>query len=115
MLSALGLCGDRLGRRDRAVVDAEVLTPVAAHVLDERHERLALRRERVLDAGRDLGKGVPLDDALLLQRAKAQREGARADPRERALELAEAAAALGQVANHEDRPLAADDVRGGAD
>ena len=36
-------------------------------------------------------------------------------PAERALELAEAGAPLGEVADHEDRPLAADDVGGGAD
>ena len=78
-------------------------------------QRLALGRERVLDPRRHLGIGVALDDALLLERPQPQRQRPRADAGERALELAEAAAALGQIADDEDRPLAADDVRGGAD
>ena len=69
-LRGVVLGGDRRGRRDGAVVDAEVLAPVAAHVLDQRHERLTLRGERILDPGRDLGIGVPLDDALLLERPR---------------------------------------------
>src|SRR5262245_46696181 len=105
---------DALGR-DGAVVHAEVLAAVAAHVLDQRHEGLALGRKRVLDARRDLGIGVALNDALLLERAQAQRERARADPRQRALQLTETAAALGQVADDEDRPLATVDVRGCTD
>ena len=71
--------------------------------------------KRVLDPRRDLGIGAPLDDPLLLERAQAQREGARADPLERALELAEALASVGQVADHEERPLAGDDLRATTD
>src|ERR687896_761278 len=115
---ARALRGDRLvpGRGPHyAVVHAQPLAPVAAHVLDQRHERLALRRKRVLDPWGHLGEGVALDDALLLERPQAKRQGARADAGQRALQLAEAAAALGQVPDHEDRPLAADDVRSGAD
>src|SRR4029453_18465866 len=97
------LGGDRLGRCGGALVDAEGLAPAGAAVLVQRPERLALRRERVLDARRHLGEGVPLDDALLLERTEAQRERPRANPGQGALELAEAATALGQVANHEDR------------
>ena len=66
--------------------------PVAAHVLDQRHEGLALVGERVLDPRRDLGIGAALDDPLLLERPQAQRERAWADPVERALELTEAVA-----------------------
>ena len=61
------------------------------------------------------GKVWRADDALLLEAAQAERERARADARERALELAEAAAPCGEVTDDEDRPLAADDVRCGAD
>ena len=42
-------------------------------------------------------------------------ERPRRDALQRALELAEALAAVGQVADHEERPLAADDVGGPAD
>ena len=41
--------------------------------------------------------------------------GCGADAGERTLQLAEAAAPLGEVADHENRPLATDDVRGGTD
>src|ERR671911_786919 len=102
-------------RRGCAIVHAEPLAPVAAHVLDQRRNRHALRRQRVLHARRHLGVGVALDNALLLEGAEAQREGPRADAGQRALELAEAATALGKVANHKDRPLATDDVRSGTD
>src|SRR5215210_2454256 len=94
-----------------AVVDAEPLAAVAAHVVDQRSQSLALRRQRVLHARGHFGIGVALDDALLLERPQAQREGAGADPRQRALELAEAGTAVGEVPDHEHRPLAADDVR----
>ncbi len=96
-------------------VFGEPARAVAAHVLDQRHQRLALLGQRVLDPGRHLGEGVALDDALLFQRPQAQREGARADPLQRALQLAEAARALGQVADDEEGPLAADDFGRAAD
>src|SRR6185295_4240312 len=83
---------------------------VGAHVLDQGYQGLALLGEGVLDPGRHLGEGVALDDALLFQRPQAQRERARADPLERALQLAEAARPLRQVADDEERPLAADDL-----
>ena len=95
--------------------DAELLAAVAAHVLDQRDQRPALGGQRVLDPRRHLRVGVPLDDALLLERPQPQRQRPRADAGERALELAEAATALGEIADDEDRPLPADDVRGGAD
>ena len=57
---------------------AEPLGAVDAHRLDDRDERAALLRQRVLDARRDLGERLAGDDALLLERAQAQRERARA-------------------------------------
>src|SRR5512133_1792269 len=63
---------------------------VGAHVLDQRHQRPTLLGERVLDPRRELRIGVPLDDALLLEGTEAKREGARADPLQRALQFAEA-------------------------
>ena len=71
---------------------AQPVFAVLAHVTDDRQQRAALLGERILDARRNLWKGVRSDDRLLLQRAQAQRERARADPRERAFELAEARA-----------------------
>ena len=85
--------------RDGLGVLGEPAHAVAAHVLDQRHQRLALLGERVLDPRRHLREGVAGDDALGFQRPQAQREGARADPLQRALQLAEAARALGQVAD----------------
>src|SRR5207302_6757215 len=68
-----------------------------------------------LDPRRDLGERVALDNALFLERAQAQRERARADAAQRTLKFAEPRAAFGQVTDEEQRPLAADDVRGPAD
>ena len=65
--------------------------------------------------GGHLGEGVTLDHALLLERAQPQRQRARRDAGERALELTESSATSGQVADHEDRPLPTDDVGGRAD
>ena len=98
-----------------ALAHAQPLAAVATHVVDQRHEGLALRGERVLDPGRHLGVGVARDDSLLLERPQPQRQRARADAGERPLELAETATPLCEIADHEDRPLAADDVRGGTD
>src|SRR3954454_14200318 len=103
---------DGLGAAARGVQPAGA---VFAHRLDDRDERKALVREAVLDARRDLGVGLALEDALLLQRAQAQRECAGADALERALELAEPRAALSQVADDQHRPLAADNLGGTAD
>src|SRR5271165_1254314 len=91
---------------------AEPVFAVRAHVVDDRQQRPALLGERVLDARGHLGERVALDDALLLERTQAQRQRARADPRERAFELAEARAPLRQVAHEQQRPLAAHDLRG---
>src|SRR5919198_1835965 len=88
---------------------------VGAHVLDQRDQGAALLGERVLDPRRHLRVGPPLDDAVVLQRAQPEREGARADALERSLELTEPLAALGQVADQEERPLAGDDLRTASD
>ena len=53
----------------------------------------------VLDPRRHLGVGAPLHDPVLLERPQPQREGARADPLQRALQLAEALASVGEIAN----------------
>src|SRR5581483_2349805 len=115
--AGLGGCRGGLARRLRlrgSEVAAEPLAPVRAHVLDQRNESLALGGERVLDARRHLREGAPVHDALLLESAQPQRQRPRADARQRALELAEAAAPGGEVTDDEDRPLAADQVGGGA-
>ncbi len=89
---------------------AEPLSPYARMSSISGTQRAALVGERVLDARRHLGKGLTLDDPLFFQRTQAQRQRARADALQRALELAEARAALGEVADDEERPLAADDL-----
>src|SRR3954464_12835836 len=98
--------GGGAGEAARAGLGAggEPALPVGAHVLDDRQQRQALPGQRVLDARRDLGVGVALDDPLLLQRAQAQGEGARADALQRALELAEPRVALREIANEQQRP-----------
>src|SRR5215208_2379630 len=91
------------GRRGCAIVHAEPLAPVAAHVLDQRRNRHALRRQRVLHTRRHLGVGVALDNALPLGGGEGKGGGPRADAGQRALELEEAATPLGKVANQKDR------------
>ncbi len=92
----------------------EPLAAVGAHALDQWDERPPLLGQRVLDARRHLGICLALDDSLLLERPQAQRQRARADPLERALELTEARPALGQITDHEQRPFAAHDLGGSA-
>src|SRR5215204_6920486 len=77
---------DRLGRLRllrAGALGAEPRAAVRAHRLDDGDERASLVGQRVLDPGRDLREGLAGDDPLLLQRAQAQREGARGDPLER--------------------------------
>src|SRR3954453_1393945 len=108
----------RLGRAGRGLARAGRAEPdlaVGAHVLDDGDEGTALLGERVLDPRRHRGVRRALDDALLLERTQAQRQRARADAGERALELAEARTALGELTDEEQRPLAAHDVGGAAD
>src|SRR3954447_17857150 len=109
--------GGALGRRVDAggARAAEPFGAVRAHAVDDRHERAALLGQRVLDARRDLGVRAALEDALLLQRAQPQRQRARGDAAERALELTEPRTALREVAHDQERPLPADDVGGTAD
>src|SRR4051794_3422314 len=87
---------------------SEPALAVGPHGLDDRQQRAALLGQAVLDARRDLGIRLALEDALLLQRAQPQRERAGADALERALELAEARPAVRQVADDQQRPLATD-------
>src|SRR4051794_8624876 len=104
--------GHRLGRLVAGAGGAQPVGAVAAHRVDDRDQRPALLGELVLDARRDLREGLARDDALLLERAQPQRQRARGDAVQRALELTEPAATLGEVADHQQRPLAADDLCG---
>src|SRR5436309_693776 len=92
----------------------EPRAPVAASRARADLDAVGVRAD-VLDARRHLGVGMALDDPLFLQRAQAQAERARADAGEGALQLAEARAALGEVADQQEGPLAAHDLCGGAD
>src|ERR1700733_11667570 len=85
----LGGCCSRRARRLRELL-ADPATTVLAHALDDRQQIAPLVGQRVFDPGRNLGVGVALDDPILLERPQTQRQRARADPGERALELAEA-------------------------
>src|SRR4051794_622250 len=83
---------------------AEPFFAVAAHRLDDRDQRAALLGQAVLDARRHLGEGLALDHALLLQCSQPQRQRARADALQRALQLAEARAPVREVPDHQHRP-----------
>src|SRR6186997_539670 len=76
---------------------SEPLAPVLAHVLDDRNQGAPLLRQRVLHARRNLRERPPLDDAVLLECAEAEGKRAGADALQRALELAEARATIGQI------------------
>ena len=90
--------------------NAEPLLAVGAHVVDDRQQREPLGRQRVLDARRDLGEGVALHNALLLEGAEPKGQRAGAYARQRPFKLAEARAPLRQLAHEQQRPLAADDL-----
>ena len=75
------------GARPLAAVVDEPLVPEAAHLVDDRQERLALRGQLVLDARRRLGVAAADDDLLLLERAQPLRERPRADALAGVLEL----------------------------
>ena len=81
------------------------------HAVDQRDECLALFGERVLNLGRHLGIHPAAQHALGLQRAQPLGERLGADAVQRALELAEALGAGDQIADDQQRPLAADDLR----
>ena len=89
--------------------------PELAHRVDDRQHRRALLRQLVLDARRRLGVAAPLEHALLLERAEALGERARADAAARLLELREAARPLGEVVHEQRGPLRADDLGRGRD
>src|SRR6202034_2776824 len=55
-----------------------------------------------------------LDDPLFFEGAQTQRQRPRADPLERALELAEPRPSFSQVPDHQQRPLPAYDLGGAA-
>jgi tetratricopeptide (TPR) repeat protein len=93
----------------------EPLASEAAHLADDREQRLALRRQLVLDARRRLGVAPADEDRLLLEDAEPLGERPRTYPRAGALELGEAARALREVVDEDGRPLRADDVCGTRD
>jgi len=103
----------RLGARRRkngAIFAVEPALAKAAHVLDHRQQRATLVGQRILGPWRQLGELLALNNSLLLKLAQAQRKRARADPRQRALKLTEARAALIELTDNKQRPLGADDV-----
>src|SRR3954454_12099403 len=91
----------RLRRLSAGAGGAEPFRAVRAHGVDARHQRATLLGQLVLHARRDLREGLSRDDAFLLERAQAEAQRPRRDALERALELAEAATAIGQITDHE--------------
>src|SRR5439155_26016957 len=79
--------------------------PEAAHLLDDRQQRLAFSGQLVLDPRGRLRVAVPLDDALVFEGAQALRQGPRADPGARLLELRGAPRPLGELVDEQGRPL----------
>src|SRR5215217_3516766 len=97
------------------LVDRQPAAAVGAHVLDQRDESAALAGELIGDPRRDLGEGPALDDAVLLELAETQRQGARTDALERALQLTEPKRGIREVADDQEGPFAGDDFRRPAD
>src|SRR6188472_3139094 len=91
-------------------VAAEPVVAEAAHLLDDRLQRLALLRQLVLDARRRLGVAAADDDSFRLEPAQPLRQRPRADPRTRVLELGEPARSLGEIVDEKNRPLRPDDL-----
>ena len=82
-------------------VPRAMFLPPRGHRFEDWPEGEAVARKRILHARRHLREGVALDDPLLLQRPQSQRQGPRADPLKRTLQLAEARATIGQVTNEQ--------------
>ena len=121
VVNRAGLDPTRNARRTRrrvlviVVVDQPRMAE-AAHRIDDRQHRGALRRQLVLDPRRRLRIAAARDDPLLLEHVEALGERARADPVARVLELGEAARPLGEVVHdHERGPLGADEIGGCGD
>lgn len=108
------LAGGPLGGNRGGLVGEPAIAE-AAHLFHEREKVPALAGQRILDPRRQLRVLVTLDDALLFQLPKAERERPGTDSLERTLELAEPGATALQVTDDEDGPLGADDVGGAAD
>src|SRR5437763_487421 len=89
--------------------------PEAAHLLDDRQERVALVGQLVLDPRRRFRIAVPRDDALVLEGAEALRKRPRTDAGARVLELREAPRPLREVVDEQRRPFRADDLGAGGD
>src|SRR6185312_8779460 len=103
----------RSARRLAAVDDP--LVAEAAHLIDDRQERLALLGQLVLDARRRLGVAAADDDPRVLERSKALGERSRADALAGVLELREAARAFREIVDEHGRPLRAEDLSAGGD
>src|SRR6478736_9648296 len=104
----------KLSRTALAAVD-DPLVPEAAHLVDDRQERLALLGQLVLDARGRLGVAAADDDLFLLERAQALGERSRADALAGVLELREAARAFREIVDEHGSPLRAEDLGAGCD
>src|SRR3979490_2098591 len=98
------VCGTR---RDNL---AFVLSAPADQRIDRVDERLAERRQAILDRHRDRWIGGALDDAVALEVAQRDREHALADARYRAADVHEASGAAVEQVDDEQRPFVADAV-----
>src|SRR5438270_9915129 len=103
-LQARVVCGTR--RDDLAFV----LRAPADQRIDRVDERLAERRQTILDRHRDGWVGGALDDAVALEVAQRDREHTLADARYRAADVHEAPGAAVQQVDDEQRPFIADAV-----
>src|SRR5512146_3282129 len=95
-------CGGR-----RLLAAAEPAIAIRAHGVNQVCQCLTLLGQRVLDLGRHLGVGAAMQHALTLERREPLGKRLGADANQRALELAETLRASRQVAEDEERPLAA--------
>src|ERR1700716_1425245 len=98
------VCGTR--RDDLAFV----LSAPADQRIDRVDERLAERRQAILDRHRDRWVGGALDDAVALEVAQRDGEHTLADARYRATDVHEASGAAVQQVDDEQRPFIADAV-----
>src|SRR5205085_10825042 len=78
------------------------------HGIEDLHERMAKRCQRVFDARRHLGIDAARHEAVLLELAQRLREHLLRDTADAAAQLVEAGRPLDEDREHEDRPLVAD-------
>lgn len=87
----------------------------AGHLIDDRVEILAARRESVLGTRRDFRIDLLPDDAMLGELLEPGCKRARADALKRAEEFAPALRSGEEIADHKDGPLLPDDIERGFD